>query len=217
MSMNVAAASSAAPMPNCTLLLRPARRRCRRPARRRAPPRQSSQNSVRTSTGMIAVKMNAWTTVGSVWPTLSVPGMMRSGTILQQAEDGRRRRERADAERVEEVGDGAEHDLKRGRSADISRHGFATIDLAVRAAARAHPYKTVNTPRAENSPVIGFMPGTSSIWKVCAKRIPPGAPQATVAADSSSATRRGSLRMMGIHGTRITGISRRLTGRGSRR
>ncbi len=26
--------------------------------------------------------MKAWTTVGSVWPTLSVPGMMRSGTIL---------------------------------------------------------------------------------------------------------------------------------------
>src|SRR5258708_11635024 len=31
--------------------------------------------------------MNAWTTVGSVWPTFSVPGMIRSGTILKNRND----------------------------------------------------------------------------------------------------------------------------------
>ena len=40
------------------------------------------ENNVRVSTGIIATVTNASTTVGSVWPTLSVPGMIRSGTIL---------------------------------------------------------------------------------------------------------------------------------------
>src|SRR5258708_40104084 len=31
--------------------------------------------------------MNACTTVGSVWPTFSVPGMIRSGTILKNRND----------------------------------------------------------------------------------------------------------------------------------
>ena len=33
---------------------------------------------------MMEVKTKAWTIVGKVWPTLSVPGMIRSGTILRR-------------------------------------------------------------------------------------------------------------------------------------
>ncbi len=40
--------------------------------------------SVRASTGTMRVKMNACAIVGSVWPTLSVPGMRSSGTIFQK-------------------------------------------------------------------------------------------------------------------------------------
>ncbi len=39
-------------------------------------------SSVMVSTGMIEVKMKACAMVGRVWPAFSVPGMTRSGTIL---------------------------------------------------------------------------------------------------------------------------------------
>ena len=51
------------------------------------------------------MKMNACAIVGSVWPTLSVPGISSSGTMRRSLKTDGRRRERADAERVEEVGD----------------------------------------------------------------------------------------------------------------
>jgi hypothetical protein len=80
MNMKVAAARSAAPMPICTFRFD---HRHTMPAPSQAPSTAAMiiENSVRTSTGMIDVKMNACTTVGRVWPTLRVPGMMRSGTI----------------------------------------------------------------------------------------------------------------------------------------
>ena len=60
--------------------------------------------------------MNACTTVGSVWPTFSVPGMTGPGPGFRNRNKRRRRRERSDAERVEEVGDGADRDLGKGGS-----------------------------------------------------------------------------------------------------
>ena len=72
--------------------------------------------SVRTSTLTMAMKMKACASVGSVWPTLSVPGMRSSRTRPRELEDRRGRGERADAERVEEVGDEADREPERRRA-----------------------------------------------------------------------------------------------------
>ena len=106
--------------------------------------------------------MNAWTTVGSVWPALSVPGMMRSGTILQASEERRGRGERADAERIEEVGDEADADLQRRREARVGRRVGVGVSAAVRracATAHAHsPAKAIDkAPSAARRAEMGFM------------------------------------------------------------
>ena len=55
-------------------------RRCRRRTRSRATAAAIISTSVQTSTLTIAMKMSASTSVGAVWPTLSVPGMRSSRT-----------------------------------------------------------------------------------------------------------------------------------------
>ena len=80
--MMVAARSNAEPMPSCTALRgRPATM----PAPSHAPAQAAAISKARVvkSTSTICVKMIAWVTVGTTWPTLSVPGINSSGTIFQ--------------------------------------------------------------------------------------------------------------------------------------
>ena len=63
-------------------------------------------------------------------------------------------------------------------------------------------YTAVNTPSAVSSPVMGFMPGTSSMVRVSAKRILPGRAEATGALILGTRTQR----ICGSQGTRITRI-----------
>ena len=134
-SMNAAATSSAHPIPSCT-----ARRdsEATTPAPIHPPATQTAISTVicQGSTATTLMKNSACVTTGSAWPTISVPGINSSGTRRKQPKDRRRGRERADAERVEEVGDEPDQQIeRRRRRADRSR-ATAAASLAV---GRRHP------------------------------------------------------------------------------
>jgi hypothetical protein len=82
MVKKVAAANSASPIPSCTFLFD---QREMTPAPSQAPATAAAiiEKSVRMSTGISVVKMNACAIVGSACPALRVPGMTRSGTIFR--------------------------------------------------------------------------------------------------------------------------------------
>ena len=116
---NVAAASSARPMPSCTFRRDQA---ATTPAPSHAPATDAAiiPISVVISTSTIAMKMKACTIVGSAWPTLRVPGIFSSGTMPLSFQMRRRRREGADAERVEEIRDEADRERHAARAARAS-------------------------------------------------------------------------------------------------
>ena len=83
--------------------------------------------------------MNAWAIVGIVCPTFRVPGDQAVRHHLAQAERCGRRGERPDAERIEEVGDGADRELAGIRKAPIGSGGIAGLGARPRLANRFRP------------------------------------------------------------------------------
>ena len=85
------------------------------------PPRRCTRRAAPgpRCTPRMTRKIAACAMVGSAWPTFSVAGYEAVRHQLAELDPGGRRRERADAERVEEIGDRAEAD-RLTRSAGVS-------------------------------------------------------------------------------------------------